>query len=335
MMWTYHMNMLMYVAFTSQFTQRSMAWTVSHRNCRTPTRLFYSRLAGKNLASVHECMDAVNDVVFVDGSWYHKGSRAGRDDFEAGPRLPGARYIDMDDLSCRKDLFPDLNPKGLGHMLPPRELFALAMDEFGITNDDHVVVYGREGSVFTPRTWFLFRTMGHKNVSLMQGSLEDWKAQGGPVEEGRTSISTAAGIIAKGGSPSYQAKKPTNVVTMDEMLQSLDEDVTIVDPRGSSFSSMGHIPGAIHVPYSSLVEKDNYLKLKPRKELREIFVKAGVDIHTEKKIIATCGSGVSVCHILLALEECGRDVTKPSFMYDGSWAEWGTDPNTPKNLPES
>lgn len=329
------MRLACYVAFVSQVAHRSLAWTISHRNCRSPTRLFCSSLTGKNIASVQECLDARDEVTFVDGSFYHRGNRSGRDDFEAGPRLPGARYVDMIDLSCQKDLFPHLNPKGLPNMLPPCELFAMAMDDFGIKNDDHIVVYGREGSIFTPRTWFLFRTMGHEKVTLMQGSLEDWKALLGPVEEGRTTVPTAADIIAKGGTPSYQTKEPTNVVTMNEMLQSLGEDVVIVDPRGSSFAGKGYIPGAIHVPYSSLVEKDNYLKFKSKKELLQIFDKAGVDVHTEKKIIATCGSGVSVCHILLALEECGRDATKPSFMYDGSWAEWGSDPDTPKILPES
>jgi thiosulfate/3-mercaptopyruvate sulfurtransferase len=286
--------------------------------------------------SVQDCLDAKDDVVFVDGSWYHKGGRNGRQDFEQGPRLPAARYIDIDDLSCQKELFPELNPKGLSHMLPPAKLFALAMDDFGIANSDHVVVYGRKGSVFTPRTWFVFRSMGHERVSLLQGSLEDWQAAGGAVDEGRTTVSRAADILAKGGEPVYQASDPSNVVTMQDVLDALQQqDAVILDPRGSSFQTSGHIPGAIHIPYTSLVQEDNALKLKSREDLLLTFADVGVDINTDKTIIASCGSGVSVCHILLALEECGRDpASQPTFMYDGSWAEWGTDPSTPKILPK-
>jgi thiosulfate/3-mercaptopyruvate sulfurtransferase len=232
----------------------------------------------KNLISVEECLQAKDDVVFVDGSWYHKGTRNGRQDFEQGPRLPGARYIDMDDLSCQKELFPELNPKGLHHMLPPARLFALAMDEFGITKSDHVVVYGRNGSVFTPRTWFLFRSMGHVRVSLMQGSLEDWQDAGGPVEEGRKTVPHAAEILAKGGEPAYQANDPTNVVTMKNVLDALQQDAIILDPRGSSFHISGHIPGAIHIPYTSLVQQGNTLRLKPREDLLLLFADAGVEI---------------------------------------------------------
>lgn len=321
----------------------SLGWIVqslSHvHNCRSllatstsTTALFAA--SPKNLISVQGCLEVKDDVVFVDGSWYHKGNRNGRQDFEQGPRLPGARYIDMDDLSCQKELFPELNPKGLDHMLPPARLFALAMDEFGITNSDHVIVYGRKGSVFTPRTWFLFRSMGHGRVSLMQGSLEDWQAAGGVVEEGCTTVPCASEILAKGGEPAYQASDPINVVTMQDVLEALQQDTIILDPRGSSFQHSGHIPGAIHIPYTSLVQEDNELKLKSREELLRLFADAGVEIRTDKTIITSCGSGVSVCHILLALEECGRDlVSQPTFMYDGSWAEWGTDPGTPKILP--
>jgi thiosulfate/3-mercaptopyruvate sulfurtransferase len=271
-------------------------------------------------------------LVFVDASWYHNSHRNGRADFEVGPRLPNARYVDMDDVACLPDLFPDLNPKGLSHMMPTPELFAKTMDAFHIDNQDHVVIYGRRGAVFTARTWFLFRSMGHENVYLMQGSLEDWMVAGGQVDTDVTMVPAARDIWKSSASASYQAKTPRTVVDMKHVLQTLDTDAIILDPRGSSFESMGHIPGAIHIPYASLVEPDNSLKLKSKDELLQLFQQVGVDVMTDRTIIASCGSGVSVCHVILALQECGRDFSQTQ-MYDGSWAEWGADPNTPKVLP--
>lgn len=110
-----------------------------------------------------------------------------------------------------------------------------------------------------------------------------------------------------------------------------EENAIIVDPRGSSFAKSGHIPGAKHIPYSSLVEKDNALKLKSKEELLDIFEAAGVDVNSDKDIVCSCGHGVSVCHVVLALEQCGR--TNKTFIYDGSWQEWSSDPNSPKVLP--
>jgi len=307
-----------------------------------------SQRLSKNLISVEEALTLWNEqrnatpqnVVFVDGSWYHKDQNGGtgRTSFETGPRLPKARYLDMDDICCHSDLFPTRNPKGLPHMLPPPDLFSKVMDAFTISNHDHIIVYGRNKDViFTPRTWFLFRTMGHESVHLMQGSLEDWKQAGGPVDTDPVIVPNARDIWFQSSSTttrSYQAKTPSNVVNMQDVLKSLNtNDAIIVDPRGSSFKLQGHIPGAIHIPYSEFVEPDHTLKLKSKQNLQQLFEQAGIDVTTEKTIIATCGSGVSVCHVALALEECGRDFQETKI-YDGSWAEWGDDPSTPKILPQ-
>lgn len=195
-----------------------------------------------------------------------------------------------------------------------------------------VIVYARDGSIFTPRTWFLFRTMGHENVQLMQGSLEAWVEAGGPVDTEATEILKAEDLDTSKPS-AYQARDPSNVVDMDYMLRIVesDGDATIVDPRGSSFAKKGHIPGAVHLPYSSLVEPDNKLKLKNPDELKEVFASAGIDIQSEKPIVCSCGSGVSVCHVYLALEECGRE--GETLIYDGSWNEWSQNPAAPKVVP--
>ena len=109
----------------------------------------------------------------------------------------------------------------------------------------------------------------------------------------------------------------------------------IIDTRGSSFAK-GHIPGAIHIPYSSLTEPGNSLRLKPRAEL-EAILNDRVGLETVERcrsegqdrrpILLTCGSAVSVCHMALVLLEFG--FPEP-LIYDGSWNEWGSDPDTPK-----
>ena len=166
----------------------------------------------------------------------------------------------------------------------------------------------------------------------MQGSLEDWVKAGGPVDKESTTVVSTRDVDTS-NSPKYEAQDPFDVVDMDYMLRILQEDreAIIVDPRGSSFAKKGYMPGAIHLPYSSLVEPDNKLKLKSPSELEELFASAGVDIQSKQPIVCSCGSGVSVCHIYLALEECGRK--GDTFIYDGSWNEWSQNPDAPKIVP--
>jgi thiosulfate/3-mercaptopyruvate sulfurtransferase len=167
-------------------------------------------LYGKTLVSVQDCIEAYRQqlhhqkqqqprTVFIDASWYHRPDpttnqmRNPAEEFAEGPRLPNAHYLDIDALATTFELFPEDNPKNLPHMMPPGDLFGLAMDAYGIrhsTGDDsdgfsdHVIIYAKRGAVFTPRTWFLFISMGHdpNKVHLMQGSLEDWIDAGGQVE---------------------------------------------------------------------------------------------------------------------------------------------------------
>jgi len=212
------------------------------------------------------------------------------------------------------------------------------MDTFRIKNSDHVVVYGREGCLFTPRTYFLFRTMGHdlSKIHLLQGPLEKWIEMGGDVdEETLTTLLPRAADMDILSPTRYEASEPCHVCDMDDVRRYLDtgDSHVLLDSRGSSFKKKGHIPGAVHVPYSSLMEKDDPLSFLDKKGLKRVFEEAGVDVATEKRIVCSCGSGVSVCHLFLALELCGRDAAD-TVIYDGSWAEWGNEDSSPKVLPE-
>jgi len=329
-------------------------------------------IENQTLLSVKTCLDIyrimtnksgkeiekrINKVVFIDASWWHKGDLNGRKMFETGPRIKDSIYMDIDDISMQYDIFPNINPKKLPHMLPPAHLFALFMDEYNISNHDHIIIYGRKSVLFTPRTWFLFQSFGHNpsKVHLMQGSLEEWIDLGGDTETNPVIVPRAKDLLASKTTTSTTSinKKhdreeyfcrptskyipreyPSNVLNMDQVLNYvIGKDTSkyvIIDSRGSSFVK-GNIPNSVHIPYSTLMEPDNTLKLKDKDELSNTFMEAGVDPLTDKIIICSCGSGVSACTVFLALEQCGRNIDdKKSFMYDGSWSEWGAEHDTPK-----
>ncbi len=182
-------------------------------------------------------------------------------------------------------------------------------------------------------------------IGLMQGSLEDWMNLGGPVDEEpldeATHVCLAKDLMASAivQSPIYpvspNARKP--LVDMQHILRLLEEEEssrpTILDTRGSSFAK-GHIPGAIHIPYSSLTHDESSLKLKSKSELQRILQDAVGDEESFQKlskepVLLTCGSAVSVCHLALVFMELGFPEPR---VYDGSWNEWGNDPSTPKVL---
>ena len=111
----------------------------------TSTSTAAESLSGKMLVTVDEALNVYSDssVKFVDGSWFLQG-RNGRDEYEAGPRIQGAVYFDIDDVASKG---ADLNPRNIKHMMPPPQLFAAAMDAMGIENTNHLIVYGTKGCV--------------------------------------------------------------------------------------------------------------------------------------------------------------------------------------------
>ena len=132
------------IAFSSTSTAGTQARLRLRSFSSSSTTALSAALQGI-LVSVDDCLASYgeSDVKFVDGSWHLAADRDGRSDYEAGPRIAGASYFDIDDISSKGDL----NPKGLPHMMPPARLFAAAMDALGISNDDHLVVYGTDGCI--------------------------------------------------------------------------------------------------------------------------------------------------------------------------------------------
>jgi len=293
--------------------------------------------------------------------------RNGRAEFLRGPRIPGALYFDIDDVS----LPPSLNPKKLPHMKPTAKVFAAAMDRMGISPEDTLYVYGMEGCGFVHRAYWTLRSCGHDlgKVKLIQGSMKEWKDMCGEAEEGVLTeederLFRVSEMDLENLTPRYTCRGREGnvgdgdvVVGMEEVLNVVNQNISnknsddgkknaiIIDARSyGRFVGTepeprpglrgGHMPGSLNVPFVSLLDPNDLTKFRPMDEVRDIFVNAGLNKNSDvdgqnQKVICTCGSGVTAAALAVALEECGLREKEDISIYDGSWIEWGGDDTTP------
>ncbi|MEW6703686.1 MAG: sulfurtransferase [Pseudomonadota bacterium] len=241
----------------------------------------------------------------------------------AAGHLPGAQYLHLDhDLAGDKH-GPDGRFRGR-HPLPPRERFAALAGALGITPATQVVVYDAQGGMFAARAWWMLRWIGHRSVALLDGGVQAWQAAGGALVTGVPARNAAAAPypIALQGMPTLE---------VGELLQRLGS-VTVIDARAPERYRgevepldrvAGHIPGALNRFLQHNLQPDG--RFKSAAALREEFAPllAGAD---PSRVVHQCGSGVSACVNLLAMEHAGLG---GSALYPGSWSEWSSDPARP------
>jgi thiosulfate/3-mercaptopyruvate sulfurtransferase len=254
--------------------------------------------------------------LIVDCSFDLTDAGAGERAFEQG-HLPGAVYAHLD-----RDLAGAKNGRNGRHPLPARAGWAATLARLGVTPARTVVVYDAQGGMYAARTWWMLRWVGHAAVSVLDGGLGAWKAAGGALEAG-----PVAPVAAPGPYPIGDSLVAT--VDADTLLKSLGR-VTLLDARaGERYrgevepldARAGHIPGA-----RSRFFKDNLDaqgRFRPAAELRAAFAAFGA---APAQVVHQCGSGVTACHNLLAMEVAGLP---GSALYPGSWSEWSSDPARP------
>ena len=258
------------------------------------------------------------DFVIIDATWFMPNE--GKDAREAylAEHIPGALFFDIDEISDTGAPTP--------HMLPSPEKFSSRMRAMGIGDGQRIVVYDRQGMFSAPRVWWTLRVMGADDVSVLNGGLPKWKAEGRPLMMGEPAQRTTRHFTARHNLDLVRDADDMKAALKDKSAIVLDARSpdrfagTSPEPREGLRS--GHMPGARNVPFKSVLSADG--TLKPRDDLQRLFEAAGVDAHTPA--ITTCGSGITACVLALALAETGHLRTS---VYDGSWAEWGANESLP------
>lgn len=253
----------------------------------------------------------------VDVRWYLPAvGKQGREEYARG-HIPGAVYVDLDTELA--------SPPGEGpgrHPLPSASAFEAAMSRVGVGDDVHVVAYDDAGGSVAARLWWLLRYFGHPGVSVLDGGINRWAAEGRSLE--RATPPVVAG--------EFRAAPQAGWVVDKAIVQELwgDSSALLLDARATERyegrvepvdARAGHIPGAHSAPFATYLRDEPAARLRPPGELRARFDALGVA--DAKQVVAYCGSGVTACHTLLALHLAGYP---RAMLYEGSWSDWSADP---------
>jgi thiosulfate/3-mercaptopyruvate sulfurtransferase len=259
------------------------------------------------------------DLLLVDCSFDLGDPAAGLRAYRAG-HIPGAYYVSLDEtMSATK------TGSNGRHPMPERAVFAKAMAALGMNAATQVVVYDNAGNMYAARLWWMLRWAGHAAAAVLDGGMAAWKAADGAIETDmpadrapgdfalRTSLVTTvtfAEVLANvdsGARLLIDARAPDRFRGENETL----------DPIG------GHIPGAVNRLFRNNLASDGCFK--PAAELHAEF-SAVIGGRAPSEVINQCGSGVTACHNLLAMEVAGL---RGAALYPGSWSEWVAQPGAP------
>jgi len=232
--------------------------------------------------------------------------------------IPGAVYCDWSrDLSAEPP--PSGHPRDI--LLGPNE-FAAVMSRLGIGNDTFVVGYDAEGGHHAARLWVALRRYGHDAMAVMEGGIQKWEREKRPLEPGEVKAKPATFVPhARDGVLASKDEVLAAVRKGDPWLLDVRRDTEFTGEEKRAARG-GHIPGAVNVLWKDALRDD--WTLKDADELEEMYANAGFGAETSA--VTYCQAGVRAAFTHLVLTALGHDDVRT---YDGSWEEWGNDPDLP------
>jgi thiosulfate/3-mercaptopyruvate sulfurtransferase len=262
---------------------------------------------------------AEDDWVVVDCRFDLARPAAGETDY-GDAHVPGARYAHLE-----RDLSAPVTADSGRHPLPDRDVLARKFSLWGIRRTSQIVAYDAGNAMYAARLWWLARWLGHASVAVLDGGFRAWVEARLPV----SSVSptpAATGFVA--GPPLETAVDAASVArtATDPTRRLLDAraaaryagEIEPIDARA------GHVPGAVNHPFERSIDPATGCLLEPA-ALREALI-ASLDAVPPGRTTVMCGSGVTACHVLLALAASGLHGAQ---LYAGSWSEWIRDPTHP------
>lgn len=262
-----------------------------------------------NVVSPQWLHEHLNDaqVVIVDCRFALSAPQQGRDQYQTG-HIPGAFYLDLNE-----DLSSPVKTHGGRHPLPEVHQLAAKLSQMGINQDTLVVTYDDSQFAFASRLWWLLRYMGHEHAAVLDGGFAAYQANY-PV----------TAIVPESVPGNFTAMPQANLVVDIQAVKMRKDQagVVVVDSRAYERylgnhepidPVAGHIPGAVNYPWQLITNEQGFAL--PHSDLQTHYA----DLSNASEVIVYCGSGVTACVNLLALEIAGL---KRSKLYAGSWSDW-------------